>query len=262
VKHDEAMWLLDPYLDGALDAERRWAVAAHAAECPLCSAVVAERARLRATVRSQLRDVPTPAGLSERIHANIARAGSAGTIRASRRPHRLVLLFPAIAALALLVVGVWWVARATDEPRGSALDLSVQLAANHALFANDESLLEVSGPPTAIASWFGDKIAFPVTLPEVPGYELQGARLVAVDGKPAALVVYENEAARRYVSLLTFTAPVDDLVGLTQSGNFTTATQADIAVAIWSDGDLHHALMASASQDEVLQLATSIAGRS
>jgi anti-sigma factor RsiW len=262
LNHDEAWPLLDPYLDGALDSEPRWAVAAHVAECPLCAADVAERARLRTAVRARLRDLPTPPGLTERIRANLAHAAPASPTAATSRPRRLALLVPAVAALALVAAGVWWVARATVDRHDPALDLAGELAATHAVFAHDDTLLEITGDGAVISSWFADRVAFQVTAPDLPGYELQGARLVTVDGRPATQVVYEDEAARRYVSIITFEVPAGDLAGLERSETFVSGTRGEVAVAIWSDGDLRHALVADTTQAEALRLAAAAANPS
>lgn len=262
MNHDEAWPLLDPLLDGTLDPERRWLVAAHLGECPRCGAYLADQARLGAMVRARLRDVPTPPGLTERIRLHLAQAEGTAAPPVSRRPRQLILLLPAAAVLALFLVGAWWLVQARDDQSAPALDLAGELAATHTLFAHDDTLLEVAGDPAAVAAWFGDKVPFPVATPDVPGYELQGGRLVTVDGRPAAMVVYENEAAQQYVSLVTFAAPVGDLAGLTTSDVFATGTQGEVAVAIWSEGDLRHALVADGSQADVLRLATAVVDQS
>jgi anti-sigma factor RsiW len=260
VNHDQAWQLLDLYLDEELDAEQRWAVAEHTAECARCGDYVGEQNRVRRAVRSQLSEVSMPPELVERIRANIERADQMHRRQEVRRPIPRALLFPAIAMMALVVVAVWWIARATDDQPGPKLDLVGELAVTHATFAHDDTLLEVTGEPGMIAVWFTGRVPFPVTVPEVPGYELEGARLVIIGGRAAAQIVYEDEEARQYVSPISFEAPTRALAGLTGSGSFASGMKDGIAVVVWSEGDLRHALAVESSSTEALGLAKTVAG--
>jgi anti-sigma factor RsiW len=111
-----------------------------------------------------------------------------------------------------------------------------------------------------IAAWFTGRVPFPVTVPEVPGYELQGARLVTIDGLAAAQVVYEDEESRQYASLISFEAPTRTLAEMTSSGAFASGMKNGIAVVVWSEGDLRHALAVESSSTEALGLAKAVAG--
>src|SRR5215217_7248618 len=70
--HRDAWALLDEFLDGALAADARWAVAAHLDECAMCRTQVATQARLRGLVRERLMAVAPPAGLSGRLSSALA----------------------------------------------------------------------------------------------------------------------------------------------------------------------------------------------
>jgi anti-sigma factor RsiW len=261
MNHDQTWPLLDLYLDEELDAGRRRAVAEHTAGCARCSDYVGEQSHARRAVRAQLSEVPTPAGLVERIRATVERAERTRTAGAQRRPNPRALLFPALAMLALVVVAAWWIARATDDQPSPKLDLVGELAITHATFAHDDTLLEVTGEPGTIAVWFTGKVPFPITVPEVPGYEFEGARLVTIDGRAAAQVVYEDEEAQQYVSLITFEAPTRTLAGLTSSDTLASGAKDGIAVVIWSEGDLRHALVVDSSPTEALVLGAKVSGR-
>jgi anti-sigma factor RsiW len=228
VTHDDAWPLLEPWLDSALGADQRWAVAAHVASCP-----------------------------ADRVRANVGQVTPAPAYR-----RRLTLVLPAVAAFALLLAGVWLVARATDDPDRQEVHLVGDLAASHDLFARDESMLEVDGGPDAVENWFVGKVRFPAEAPDVPGYRLAGARLITVGGRPASMVLYEDESEQRYVSLVTFDAQTADVDELTQSGAFLTGVSGETAVAVWSDGGLRHALIMIAPQDEALRLAAAVSGKS
>ena len=59
-----------------------------------------------------------------------------------------------------------------------------KLVATHALFAHDESLLDVVGDAAAVSAWFRDAAGFQVSAPQLDGYTLVGGRLIALDGQP------------------------------------------------------------------------------
>src|SRR5215204_581853 len=70
--HRDAWVLLDEFLDGALAADARWAVAAHLDECAVCRTQVATQARLRGMVRERLAAVEPPPGLRGRLSSALA----------------------------------------------------------------------------------------------------------------------------------------------------------------------------------------------
>ena len=111
MSHRDAWARLDAFLDGALAAEERWAVAAHLDECAICRAHVATQARLRGVVRERL-VAPEPApGFETRIAAALAAEAAAPTLSPVAPPASVprslrlaTLLGPAVAALWILVL--------------------------------------------------------------------------------------------------------------------------------------------------------------
>ena len=67
MNHLTAWPLLDHFLDGTLEAETRWAVAAHLAECVTCQAYLAKQARMHTLVRDRLSRLTIPEGPAGRI---------------------------------------------------------------------------------------------------------------------------------------------------------------------------------------------------
>ena len=113
-------------------------------------------------------------------------------------PVRLVALVgPALAALWLVI------ALAIPAARSDA-DLTRELVTTHALFAHDESLLDVAGDGPAVTAWFRDAAGLQVSAPQLDGYTLVGGRLIALDGRPVAQLVYEGKPEDVYLSLLQF----------------------------------------------------------
>ena len=79
--HHDAWELLDEFLDGALAADARWAVAAHLEECAVCRTQVATQARLRGLVRERLTAIEPPPGLTTRLASALATEAMSPTRR-------------------------------------------------------------------------------------------------------------------------------------------------------------------------------------
>jgi anti-sigma factor RsiW len=260
--HHDAWKLLDQFLDGALAADARWAVAAHLEECAVCRTQVAAQARLRGLVRERLTAVEPPQGLTTRLAAALATAAMSPTADTlpprSPLPLRWVALVgPALAALWLVI------AFAIPAARADA-DLTRELIATHALFAHDESLLDVAGDAATVTAWFRETTGVQISAPQLAGYTLVGGRLIAWDGRPVAQLVYEGRPDDTYLSLLRFQRdglyagliplPVNDEVALNQAGAMSLAT--------WVSGEERVALIGTVPSDELRRLAGDLAARS
>jgi anti-sigma factor RsiW len=261
--HHDAWELLDEFLDGALAADVRWAVAAHLDECAACRTQVATQARLRGLVRERLTAIEPPSGLSARLTSALATEAvnpAADTMRCrSPLPLRLVTFVgPALAALLLVI------AFAIPAARADAV-LTRELVATHTLFAHDESLFDVAGDAAAVTTWFWQAAGLQIFAPQLNGYELVGGRLIALDGRPVAQLVYEGTSDDAYLSLLRFqhdglsAGPIplqehaNDGIALHQAGPLTLAT--------WVSGEERVALIGSMPSDELRRLAGDLVAR-
>lgn len=250
MKHPTAWPLLDRFLDGVLDSETRWAVAAHLAECPTCQAYLAEQARMRAFVRGRLSRVTAPEGLAGRIQTRLREGKPRQAMFHWPRLWQIPLVATSLALLLLLVLG-WWLL----FPSPPSSDLMAELATPHLLFAQDDNLLEIAGTQMAIQSWFQDKVSFPVMIPDLPEYTLQGGRLVAVNRRRAVQLIYENERVKQYLSLLYFESPLLQQSSLKPASSFKVGQYGNITIVSWSDGQTSMALVANRSADHLLRLA-------
>ena len=251
--------MLDQFLDGALAADARWAVTVHLEECTVCRAQVATQARLRGMVRERLTAVELPPGLRGRLSSALAaeamvpRADALGP--RSPFPIRLVaLLGPALAALWLVV------ALAVPAARSSG-DLTRELAATHTLFAHDESLLDVAGDAATVTTWFRDTAGLQVSAPELDTYRLVGGRLITLQGRPVAQLVYERKPDEVYLSLLQFTPNGTDpnLLGL--RNGFALSQEGPMSLVTWTAGEKRVVLIAALPVDELRRLAGDVARR-
>jgi anti-sigma factor RsiW len=258
--HGDAWVLLDEFLDGALAADARWAVAAHLEECAVCRTQVATQARLRGMVRERLAAVEPPPGLRGRLSSALAaevvapRADALGP--RSTFPIRLVaFLGPALAALWLVV------ALAVPAARSSA-DLTRELVATHSLFAHDESLLDIAGDPATVTTWFRDTMGLQVSAPELDNYTLVGGRLITLKGRPVAQLVYERKPEEVYLSLMQFTDNGTDPNPLGLHNGLALSQEGPMSLVTWSAGEERVVLIAAVPVDELRRLAGDLARRS
>src|SRR5215207_3328059 len=258
--HRDAWALLNEFLDGALAADARWAVAAHLEECTVCRTQVATQARLRGLVRERLTAVESPPGLRSRLSSALAaeamvpRADALGP--RAPFPIRLVaLLGPALAALWLVV------ALAVPAARSSA-DLPRELAATHTLFAHDESLLDIAGDAATVSTWFRDTAGLHVSAPELDTYTLVGARLISLKGRPVAQLVYEGKPDEVYLSLVQFTDNGTDPNPMGLRNGFALSQEGPVSLVTWSAGEDRVTLIAAVPVDELRRLADDLARRS
>jgi anti-sigma factor RsiW len=258
--HQDVWPQLNEFLDGSLAADARWTVMAHLDECAICRKQVATQARIRGFLRQHLTALEPPPDLSARLSSVLTAEANVPKAAPHRPwlpvPIRLVALVgPALAALWLLV------ALAVPASRSGA-DLARDLIATHRLFAHDESLLDVAGDEPAVIAWFRDAAGLQVTAPELDPYTLVGGRLIALDGRPVAQLVYEGKSDEVYLSLLRFEHAGTSLGPLQLSNGFVLGQDGQTSSVIWTAGDDRVALIGTVPANELRRLVADLTGRS
>jgi anti-sigma factor RsiW len=137
-------------------------------------------------------------------------------------------------------------------------DVSASLLVAHALFAQDESLLDVTGDAATIASWFQDEVGLRVAAPELEGYELLGGRLTTIDGQATAQLVYEAPTDETYLSLLRFADPGTGAVWGPTSDGVTSVRQGTVSLISWPAEGERVALVGTIPESELRRLAGGI----
>lgn len=260
--HDDARARLDEYLDGALAAGERWAVAAHLNECAACRQYVAEQARLREIVRDHVAAVAVPPGLDERLRAALAAEENTVPLPEpvalpSRRMPRMATLLGPIAAGFLVLI---W-AFATSQTLTPGLNLQSELIVAHLVFAQDTSKLDVAGDAATIESWFRDEAGLSVSVPDIEGYGLSGARLIVMHGQPAAQLVYRSDPDGIYLSLLRFKDREVNLAGIEERNGYAVGQQGITSLVTWATGDDRTVLVGEAPEAELRRIAGDLAKR-
>jgi anti-sigma factor RsiW len=253
MNHQQAEANLDALLDGALGALDRWAVIVHLSECDACLRHVAAEGRLRTRVRHQIEQAAPEPGFSQRLQDVLSEE-----IPAPRSPRSLPTLRQVPLRLALVLgpslAAIWLLVQVSLLPPAVATDVTPELTASHAIFAQDDSLLDVVGDAGAVSSWFRDHAGIAVTAPPLADFTLLGGRLIVLHDKQVAQLVYLSEPDRRYLSLLTY----PDAEAEREP---PTLEQRDgIAIATWPLPGKRAALLGEVSTAELRPLVESLAG--
>lgn len=188
-----------PYVDGELASPDREAWERHIGQCEACRKGTRWEARFKAAVRGHLPRRRVPVDLEQRLRAILVQQPSSSFWSGWLSLPRVI---PAVAVVGALVI----VAASLRGPRSFVLD-----QARRSYQA--ELPLDVTGPDCAsVTSWFRGRVDFPVHAPRMPNQiKCQGGRLVNVEDRPAAYLVYEDPTGHR-VSVLVFDpewSPID-----------------------------------------------------
>lgn len=215
---------------GPAPAEAR----AHVEQCPACRRFFETQAALgrRLTAVSSQN---APAGLRERVRAALADEVQAGRPLGRRRWWAVGGL--AAAAAVALMIGL-------SSPAGDLAEPFAEQGTEIA-FASDDF--------GAVERWLASRLGRPVSLPAITDAQLEGARIVTLEGRAAAAAVY-----RLHGDLLTYFALPDFTVSgerVMPEHEIRTATAGPYEVAVWGELDGARAVMAQMSRDEVIAIA-------
>lgn len=195
----EASAVLRSYVDGELAGAEREVFERHLEGCERCRGMSKFEGRFKAAIRGHLPRRQVPVLVEHRIRTAMA----AQAIAPTRWPW---LTYPRLVP-ALAVVGVLVVVAGTVRGRRSfVLDQARRTY-------QAELPMDVTGPDCrSVVSWFRGRVDFPVHAPHMPGHiTCQGGRLVNIQDRPAAYLMYQDPGGHR-VSVLVFdpeSTPID-----------------------------------------------------
>lgn len=193
---------LHAYVDGQLPPDRMAKIEAHLRIDPQAAAQVRDYRAINAALRDAFaHDVSEP----ERVIFS--------PIPASRRPLNRVAMAAAVAGV-LLGTGAGWTSRGmlTGESGGMQV-LAERTTAAYQVFAPDAAHpVEVAANESdRLASWLSNRMKMNFRIPQLTqaGFKLVGGRLMAADGQPAGMLMYENGQGRRIVLYIRNDLPID-----------------------------------------------------
>ncbi len=251
--HRDAWEKLDAFLDGSLAAGDRWAVITHVDDCATCRKHPASQARLRGAARDHLPATGIPPGLTRRLQSALA-AEPAPRMADRESPWWLLTAARCAKVLAPALIALWLVVQTTGLLDRPLLAAQGDFAVSHALFAQDEEMLDIAGDGHAVAAWFRDHVGLAVVAPPIEGFEVIGGRLIAFDGKPVAQIVYESHPDEVYLSLARFPDPDPDRVRW-RAEDLASGQRGTISTISWPEGPNRVMLVSEVPAPELRRLA-------
>ena len=185
MKPEEAARLLHAYVDRELDAAKSLELEAQLATDPALRERFERLRELSAGIREKADYHAAPSSLAARLSAALPGAASI----APRRAARWFLPVAAAALVAVLALGIALVRPGDEEA------LLREMVASHVRSTLGNRLIDVaSSDQHAVKPWLSARLSFspPVADFSQEGFELAGARLDYVGGRPVAVLVYKR----------------------------------------------------------------------
>lgn len=185
---DEVEPLLSPCVDGELLEEDRLAVRAHVQGCPSCGRRVSQLQRLKAALALAGAQVQMPDELLYRVRADV-RAEAARS-----RTRRIVVAGLSLASAAVAATVLFLAPGTAHED--AARPVVAAVVERHAL----ELPVDVASPdPKRVQDFLASRVKHPVVVPRLEplGWGLQGARVVDIDRRRGAQLVYTGGYGQR-----------------------------------------------------------------
>jgi anti-sigma factor RsiW len=158
----------------------------HVKECAQCRSFFEERNPLQAGLKEVAAHERAPFEVRQRLFAAIAeeRTKSSGPFRGS---HWL----PIAAAAAVTLVAIALADRRFDQP---ALEQSfaAAVALDHGQWLHGGGIS--SSAQNEVSRWIATRVPYAVDVPAFPSAQLKGGRIARIEGKQAAVMLYELDA--------------------------------------------------------------------
>jgi anti-sigma factor (TIGR02949 family) len=260
---EEAIGLVDGYLDGELDAITNQEVERHLRDCSKCGEVYASEQNLVRTVEGSVRYYRAPVDLREAIQsslrAEVSRrslatiSGDGHPILSNRKSRRDAIFAPqwswlALAAtiIAAAIIAVNFVPR--WQSSGADQFLATELIASHVRSLMASHLTDVaSSDQHTVKPWLDTKLNFAPAVFDLAndGFPLIGGRLDYIENRPVAALVYQRR--KHFINL--FIWPAESVMTTADK----TISHQGYQLVHWIDGDFNYWAVSDVS-DSDLQL--------
>ncbi len=208
----------------------------HLGTCGACQQFLDDMRHMAEHLRALAPSPPAPAAVRERVARTLAQARVSEALPpAPVQRRRWWSVAVAVGALGLGLMGWWTHDTPSDPARQSPLRA---VAEDHIRSLHEEQLL--TADPATVARWMGQRVAFAVHVPAMPGTTLVGGRLCLLGGQRGMVLWYrvDGHLLSYYVMPGARHTVSDPAEGVFRHG----AEAGYRVVAWWADG-LFHALV-------------------
>jgi anti-sigma factor RsiW len=184
-----ALSLMEPYLDGELDAAQKAELEAHLNQCPSCPAMYRRLSELGTDLRTLAPRYAAPEHLQRRVSSAVrkeARVSQGWRFRPS-------MAWP-LAATVLLAVSAGWNVKLMQS-RNATETTAQEIVSSHVRSLIGAHLLDVpSTEQHTVKPWFNGKLDYAPDVKDfaAAGFPLIGGRVDYIDHRPVAALVYKR----------------------------------------------------------------------
>jgi anti-sigma factor RsiW len=241
-----AISLIEPYLDGELDAAQKAEVEAHLDECVNCPAIYRRLSELGTDLRTLAPRYAAPEHLQNRVLS---------AERKEARTKSVWRLMPAkawaIAATLLLAVSVGWNAMLLRSQRNTigntSSEVAQEIVSSHVRSLIGAHLLDVpSTEQHTVKPWFNGKLDYAPDVKDfaAAGFPLVGGRVDYIDHRPVAALVYKR---REHVINLFVWPSSSPLAAPAAANGFN--------LVAWNNAGMNYCAISDLNQAELRQFA-------
>jgi len=239
VNCQETQDLIHGYVDGELDLVRNLEIERHIKGCELCSRAYRTQQDLKGELQAAPLRYTAPQELRRRIRSSLREVGEPAPARRAFNWLPTWRWAGAVAALALVAVISWNLARVSRAPSGDervaqeVIDSHVRsLMANH--------LEDVpSTDQHTVKPWFNGRLDFspPVQDLAKEGFPLVGGRLDYLESRPVAALVYQRR--KHFINLFIWPSTPDSGQGAVMRKGYIVLHWTQSGMAFWAVSDLN-----------------------
>jgi len=256
---DEAIKLMDGYLDGELDPITSQTIEQHLRECGRCDQAYKTQGSLIRAIGNATPYFKAPAELRERIQSSLRKETTGQPVRngvrgaqvlsykrereprsiLSEAPWNWLGLAAAIILAAVIVLNV--------VPRlGADQFLATQLIASHVRSLMANHLTDVaSSDQHTVKPWLDAKLDFapPVVDLSSEGFPLVGGRLDYLDNRPVAALIYQRR--KHFINFFVWPAGAD------AARSTKAMTREGYQLLHWKDSDFNYWAVSDVNEKEL-----------
>jgi anti-sigma factor RsiW len=259
---EEAIRLMDGYLDGELDPITSQTIEQHLRECDKCDQAYKAHALLIRSISDKTPYYKAPAGLRERIQSSLREEIAERSPRSvsreipslfrSKQSERRAIPFGTqwswlalAAAIVLAAIIAFNLAPRLQRPGADQL-LATQLIASHVRSLMANHLTDVaSSDQHTVKPWLDTKLDFAPVVADLSsdGFPLVGGRLDYLDNRPVAALVYQRR--KHFINLFVWPAESGS------TGADKRITRQGYQLLHWVDSDFNYWAVSDVSDNDL-----------